>query len=154
MAAPSTVTTNGVTPVGIGGLTGIVDETRTVGTTVTTIFSVEDFTFEPKRDMQITRDSDMAATMVKAVSPEANLAMKGKIKSMSASSLVVQVPGASITTTVSGGTLAIANFAAAGQCGFLPTDGLLILMSAKYNQKRLQTALEYDIAITHFPHLA
>lgn len=154
MSAPSRVLTNGVTPISIGGGTGIVDETATTGTVTTTIFAVEDFSFEPKRTHVDTMDADQAITMRKSTTPIAQLTMKGKVKSLSASGLIVQCPGTSITTTISGNALAVANFPASAVCGFLPTDGLIILDSLKYSQKRLNTALEADLALTHLPHAA
>lgn len=153
MSAPSRVLTNGVTPISVGGGTGIVDETYIAGTVTTTIFAVEDFSFEPKRTHVDTMDADQAITMRKSTTPVAVLTMKGKVKSLTGG-LIIQCPGTSITTTISGGSLALANFPASAICGFLPTDGLIILDSLKYTQKRLQTQLEADLALTHLPHAA
>lgn len=153
MSAPNRVITNGVTPIGLGGLTGVQDESHTSGGVATVIFAVEDFSFEPKRTHRDTMDADEAITMRKSVTPIAAIGLKGKVKTLSASGLIVQEPGTSITTTISGGSLALANFAASIN-GFAPTDGLIILDSVKFSQKRLITSLEADLALTHLPHAA
>lgn len=150
MAAPSRVTTNGVTPVGLGGLTGVQDEVHSA----TTFFAVEDFSFEPKRTHRDTMDADEAITMRKSVTPQATITMKGKVKAFTSGSLIVQEAGTSITTTIGTGTLSLSNFAAAGINGYIPSDGLIILDSIKFSQKRLITSLEADLQLTHLPHAA
>jgi hypothetical protein len=152
MSAPSTVKTNGIAPIGIGGLVGVQDEVYTSGAT-TTIFAVTDLNYEPKRTHIDTKDADDAITMRKSVTPMAVLNLKGKMKSFTGG-LTKQEPGTSITTTISGASLAVANLAAAGVNGFVPTDGLLILNSIKFSQKRLDTQLECDLTIDHLPHAA
>lgn len=153
MSAPAKVTTNGVTPIGLGGNTGVVDETHTTGGVATTVFAVEDLGFEPKRVHRDTMDADEAITMRKSVTPTCAITMKGKVYSLSATGVIVQQPGTSITTTISGGSVALANFAASVN-SFDPTAGLIILDSIKFSQKRLVTALEADLAFTHLPHAA
>lgn len=149
MSAPSTVKINGVTPLGLGGLTGVQDEAHSS----TTVLAVEDFSYEPKRAHKDTMDADEAITMRKSVTPTAAIGLKGKVKALTAGSLIVQEPGTSITTTIGTGTLSLANYAASIN-GFDPTAGLIILDSIKFSQKRLQTALEADLQLTHLPHAA
>ncbi len=152
MSAPATVLTNGVTQAAIGSLTDVADEIYTAGTVVTTVLAVDDFTFEPKRTHKDTMDADEALVMRKSVTPLAIISLKGKAKSL-ANGLLSKCPGTSITTTVSGGTLALANFAASIS-GFLMTDGLIILDSIKFSRKRLTPALDCDLQVTHGPHMA
>lgn len=151
MSAPSTVITNGVTPVTIGSLTAVADETYTAGTVVTTIFAVEDYSYEPKRSHKDTMDADEAITMRKSTTPTADITLKGKVKSLASNGVITKEPGTSITTTVSGGAVALANYASSIN-GFDPTAGLLILNSIKFSRKRLVTSLEADLALTHLPH--
>lgn len=154
MSAPATVKSNGLTQVGVGALSGVADETHKTGGTSTVIFAVQDFSFEPKRTPKDTMDADDAITMVKYVTPVAIITMKGKVKTLSSSGLIVQEPGTSITTTISGETLALANFAATIN-GFDPTAGLILLESIKFNQKRIDNAaLEADLTLRHLPHAA
>jgi hypothetical protein len=152
MAAPSTVLTNGVTQTAIGTLTDVADEIYTSGTTVTTLLAVEDFSFEPKRTHKETMDADEAIVMRKSVTPQAVITLKGVAKSL-ANGLTSKCPGTSITTTVSGGSLALANFASTIN-GFGPTDGLIILDSIKFSRKRLTPRLDCDCQLTHLPHAA
>ncbi len=150
MSAPNKVTNNGTLVLGLGTAAGIVDETHIVASVPTTVFTVEEFSYDPTTKEIETMDSDEAIIMTKDVSPQAMISMKGQTKNWSG--MIAQIPGTALTTTISGGAVALANLTQSIN-GFDYTAGTLKLRTIKHTQARLMTASKTDLTIRHLPHV-